>query len=107
MGEIKSESKYITNEFLYCYPGCFDHLEGFEELKQEGIIDEYWQFKKSGSVIHNAVTSSDRIASVTIMADSHEELVEKHTMFARRAKVVSSTGEDIMRHDLLTDIGVL
>lgn len=107
VGEVKSESKYLTNEFLYCHPGCFDHLEGFEELKQEGIIDEYWQFKSSGAMIHNAVTSSDRIASITIKADSHKELVEKHNTFSKRAKVVSDTGADIMRHDLLTDIDEL
>lgn len=102
--EIKSESKYITNEFLYSYPGDFDHLEGFEELKQEGVIAEYWQFKNKGAHIYNAATSSDRVASITIKADSHEDLVEKHNIAASRVKIISTTGEDIMRHDLLVDI---
>lgn len=104
VSEIKSESKYITNEFLYSYPGDFDHLEGFEELKQEGIIAEYWQFKNKGAHIYNAATSSDRVASITIKADSHEDLVEKHNIAASRVKIISTTGEDIMRHDLLVDI---
>lgn len=102
--EIKSEAKYITNEFLYCYPGEFDHLEGFEELKQEGIIAEYWQFKSKGARISNACTSSDRVGSITIKADSFEDLVYKHNVAASRIKVIDSNGEDIMRHDLLTDI---
>jgi len=100
----KSESKFITNEFLYAYPGCFDHLEGFEELKKEGIISEYWQFKWQGAEISKAVTSSDRIASFTIKTNSYEELVEKHNKIASTIKIIDINGKDIMRHDLLTDI---
>lgn len=104
VGEIVSESKLITNEFLYAWPGTFDHLEGFEELKREGVIAEYWQFKWQGAEITQAVTSSDRVASITIKADSFEELVEKHNTAASRIKMIAADGNDMMRHDLLTDI---
>lgn len=102
--DICSESKFITNEFLYAYSGTFDHLDGFEDLKQEGIIAEYWQFKWHGAEIVNALTSSDRVASITIKAETYEELVHKHNIAAKRIKIVDSGGKDIMRHDLLTDI---
>lgn len=107
VGEIKSVSKYITNEFLYAFPGVFDHLEGFEELKSDGTIAEYWQFKWKGAEIKSAQTSSDRIASITIYADSQEELIEKHNRISSIIKIVDREGNDIMRHDLLTDIGSL
>lgn len=107
VNKIKSESKFITNEFLYSYPGTFDHLEGFAELKKEGVIAEYWQFKNAGTVINSAVTSSDRVASITIKADSFEELQKKHLIAARRIKIINQEGNDIMRHDLLTDIEML
>ena len=102
--EIKAESKFYTNEFLYCYPGCFDHLEGFEELKQEGILSEYWQFKWKGANMMGATSSSDRVASITIQADTFEDLVAKHNAAAKRIKVIDAEGNDILRHDLLTDI---
>jgi biotin carboxylase len=104
VGEIKSESKLITNEFLYGNKGFFDHLEGFEEMKQQGVIKEYWQFKWKGAEIVSASTSSDRIASITIQANSYEELVEKHNTAARNIRIIDTNGNDIMRHDLLTDI---
>lgn len=104
VGEIKSESKLITNEFLYGREGVFDHLEGFEELKREGVLAEYWQFKAQGAQIFGAATSGDRIASITIKADSYEELVEKHNLAASRIKIIDVDGNDMMRHDLLTDI---
>ena len=101
---IKGVSKLVTNEFLYAYSGVFDHLEGFEELKQEGIIAEYWQFKWQGAEIKKAISSSDRIVSITIYSDTYEELVEKHNKIASRVKIIDIDGKDIMRHDLLTDI---
>lgn len=104
LGEIKPEHTYFTNEFLYAYPGVFDHLEGFEELKQAGVLEEYWQFKWKGAEISNAATSSDRVASITIAADTFEELVEKHNKAAATIKLIDSTGKDIMRHDLLSDL---
>lgn len=104
VGEVKSQSKLFTNEFLYAYPGCFDHLEGFEELKKEGVLAEYWQFKWKGAQISNAVTSSDRVVSISIQADSFEELVAKHNKAAATIKIIDAEGNDIMRHDLLTEI---
>ena len=104
LNEIKSESKYLTNEFLYVYPGIIDHLEGFEELKQAGVLAEYWFFKWQGAEMTNAVTSSDRVASITIQADTFEELVEKHNKAASAIKIIDKTGKDIMRHDLLVPI---
>lgn len=104
VGEIRPESNYITNEFLYGTHGYFDHLEGFEELKQEGILAEYWQFKGQGAEIFNAATSSDRIASITIQANSYEELVEKHNAAKTRIRIINTEGEDMLRRDLLTDI---
>ena len=107
VGEIRSESKFITNEFLYAWPGVFDHLEGFEELKKEGIITEYLQFKWKGAEIFRAVSSSDRVASFTIQADTYEEMVSKHDQVAARIRLVDPEGKDIMRHDLLTPIAPL
>ena len=63
----------------------------------EGIS---WNYVEGGY----AATSSDRIASITIVADTHEELVEKHNKAASVIKIIDENGKDMMRHDLLTDI---
>ena len=104
LNEIKPVSKYITNEFLYMHPGVFDHLEGFEELKQEGTLAEFWQFKWQGAEVKNAISSSDRVVSVTHYAETYEELVAKHNRVASMVKIIDQNGNDVMRHDLLTDI---
>ncbi len=105
--EFRFSGEHIINVFLYCKPGIIDHLEGFEELKNEGILFEYWQFKACGSETGKAFTSSDRVASITIVAETMEELKEKQRIASERIKVVDREGKDILRHDLITPLNPL
>ena len=98
------ESKYISNEFIYCKPGVFDHLEGAEELKEAGVISEYFVFKWKGATFDGVENSGDRAAGFTIQANDIEELLEKHKKAAAKLRVLDDQGRDIMRHDLLTDL---
>jgi len=102
--EGNQQGGHIINEFLYCKPGILDHPEGFEELKKEGLIFEYWQFKGKGTEIKNALTSSERVMSVTIKADSYKELLKKQRIVSERIRIIDEQGNDIMRHDMLTDM---
>lgn len=104
VGELRSENKYITNTFLYCKPGVFDHAEGFEELKQEGIISEYFIFSSKGTEYKTITCSGDRMGSFTVQADDLQELKEKHEIAIGRVKAISSDGVDLIRHDLVTEL---
>lgn len=100
--EIKApENKFISNLFIYCFDGKFDSLSGFEELKEEGIISDYYLFKPSGSEMRGVQNSGDRIAGITVQADTYEELQNKYNVAAERMKVLDVDGNDIMRHDLI------
>lgn len=92
---------YIIDEFLYCKPGVFDHLEGFDELLEKGIIDHYDQFKAPGHEFTKIVSSGDRVAYFSVCADSLVELQRLHRIARERIKAVSRTGEDLIRHDII------
>lgn len=97
------ESKYISNEFIYCSEGVYHHAEGFEELKKQGVLSAYFIFKWQGAVFDGSVENSgDRIGGFTIQADTAEELLKKHEIAAAHIKIIDDRGRDIMRHDLLT-----
>ena len=51
-------------------------------------------------------SSSDRVAGVTIQADTIEEFNQKHRTFVNAVKVLDTDGNDIMRHDLLPELTV-
>ncbi len=97
------ENKYISNEFIYCKPGSFDRLDGFEELKEEGVISDYYLFKWRGASFDKVENSGDRVGGFTIQADTPEEMRNKHQTAAQRLRVLDANGCDIMRHDLLTE----
>lgn len=97
-------AKYFVNEFMYCKPGSFEKLEGFDELKEEGIMQDYYLFKWKGATFDTVENSGDRIGGFSVCADSFAELSEKHNEIVKRIKVIGADGEDILRHDLLTDL---
>ena len=104
---IKPQQNYLVTDFIYCHSGTFDHLEGFEELKNEGILKDFYLFKTKGAVFDKAINSSgDRIAGYTVTADTPEELISRHDEIRRRIKVISADGKDMTRHDLLTSLSV-
>lgn len=96
--------KFLADEFIYCKNGTFDHLEGFEVLKKEKIITEYYLFKNKGAIMDKVASSGDRIAGFTIVADSLDKLIEKHEVVSKTIKVIDSEGRDMMRHDLLSEL---
>lgn len=96
-------AKYLLNEFIYCAPGVFDHLEGFEELKSEGVLSDYYLFVWKGAEFDKIENSGDRVGGFTVCAETAEELIKRHNIIAERIKVISNDGRDMMRHDLLIE----
>ena len=99
--KIKKPERITVNEFVYCYPGTLDHTEGFEELRREGVIYDYSEFKMPGSVFGEIRGSGDRVAFYGIEADTEEELKEKSRIANERIRAISTEGKDIIRHDLI------
>lgn len=98
---VKPENKFIINEFIYCKPGKFDKLVGFEEMKQAHVISEYSVYKWQGAEFSSIGSSGDRIAGFTVQADTLEELQQKHAEALRNIKVLDDCGNDMTRRDLL------
>ena len=95
---------FIINEFLYGKDGVIDRLDGFEELLSEGIINEYYQLKASGTKVGSMKSSGDRIACFTIQTNDIETLKKNHAIANKRIKALSVTGEDLIRHDLVENL---
>lgn len=91
----------VVDDFIYCHPGIFDHFEGFNELVEQGIINEFHPTRLKGTVMHGVSSSSDRIAGMNIVADNIEEFNRKHRIILDSVKVVDDKGNDIMRRELL------
>lgn len=104
IGSLKGENNYVSNEYLYCSPGVFDHLEGFEELKREGIISDYFQFKWRSLKTDTVTNSGDRVAGFTIQADTREQMHRLHNIAISRIHIMDDRGQDILRKELIGDL---
>ena len=100
--ELKNTGhRIVVNDFIYCYPGVFDHFEGFDEMVAQGLINEFHPVRVKGTEMRGVTSSSDRIAGMNILADSIEEFNEKEQKILASVRVVGADGSDIMRRDLL------
>ncbi len=93
--------KYCKMVYIYCHPGVYDHIEGIEKLKQEGIVDTYFEYKTKGMEILHSETSGDRPAGYLITGETAEELERKLKYADSHIQIISSSGNDIMIHGLL------
>lgn len=99
------ENKYIVNSFLYCKAGEFDCLDGFDDQLKRGNISDYRCLRPRGTKFSGNISSSgDRVAGVTIQADTLDEFNKKQREFVQAVRVLDTNGNDIMRHDLLPDV---
>lgn len=94
----------VVNDFIYCKPGVFDHFEGFDELVEKGIINEFHPVRTKGTEMHGVTSSSDRIAGMNIIADSVDEYNKKLRIILDKIAVIDTEGNDMTRRDLLPEM---
>lgn len=92
--------KYYSRCHLYLTGGAFEALEGIERLKEEGIIEECIITKPFGVVVNPPKSSSDRVASILLVADSRDELKNKIKYAIKNIKVLNDNGEDILCREM-------
>lgn len=94
----------VIDEFLYCKPGVLDHLEGFEALERDGVIDNFEQYKPPGYAFSSIASSGDRAAYFSIHADTWEQAVAYHRIAGGKVRAVGKDGEDLLRHDVIESL---
>lgn len=86
--------------YIYCYPGVYKSVKGLEELKDNGVILDYFIYRGPDSVIEKSNTSSDRAAGFLVVGGSQDEVEKKLAEANMSLQVLNDKGADIMRHDL-------
>lgn len=68
---------FIELDYLYANSGRISAVKGFEEARQNGLIEEYYQYKSTGSTVSSKKSSTDRVAGMLLSGSSEEELACK------------------------------
>lgn len=98
--EPRKQYSNAIMSYVYCYPGIYESIVGLEELKEKGIILDYFIYRGSNSAIEKSNTSSDRVAGFLVVGASKDEVENKLEEANATLCVLNDKGEDIMRHDL-------
>ncbi|WP_026766463.1 ATP-grasp domain-containing protein [Selenomonas ruminantium] len=89
----------IHVNYVYMNKGIFSGMN-LNQLWKDGIIDDLFQYKKMGSYIEKAETSSDRVAGVLVKARNMNLLLEKEKKFLQQAEVYDEHGRNVMLREI-------
>lgn len=104
--EPKKQWNNAIMSYVYCNPGEFVSLKGFDELKAKGDIYSYFTYRIAPSTIEKSDTSSDRVAGFLVVANTEEEVKKKLQYANEHLAVLDADGNDIMRHDFLSSLEI-
>ncbi len=80
---------------LYARPCTFDHIEGMDKLKEEGVIKGMFITKSKGDVIDGDMRSTNRVGSCVVEGNSIEELQAKLSRIFSCVKVIDIHGNNM------------
>lgn len=81
---------------LYVKPCVFDHLEGLEKLKEEGVVTEVFLTKARGDQIDGDMRSSNRVGSFVVEASSIDELNNKVSYCMENVEAIDVNGANML-----------
>lgn len=93
-------SRFYSVNLAYGIPSIFDHLEGVQELIDQGIVDSCHFHKTKGASLFDDRASSCRIAAILISGDSRDEIISKVKYTFEHINAYDPYGNQILRKDL-------
>ena len=81
---------------LYSKPCIFDHIEGLEELKKEGVVMDCFFYKCRDDVLDGDMRSSNRVCAFVVVASSYGELQNKVDHCLKRIRVINDKGDNVL-----------
>ncbi len=92
----KLTTKPMFLYFLYCTKGIYSHME-IEEAITAGLVDEWYEYKKTGSYFEKAENSGDRVAGILVTGADDAEINQKIKSACDMIRVVDTNEKDILR----------
>lgn len=96
----KSLDKCYSTNLLYMCPGVFDHIDGLEELKDNGIATEVFVMKSKGAEVDSDMRSSNRVAAFILSANSHDELNTKERLAIESIEIRDESGKALLNRSI-------
>lgn len=93
-------NQYYSINLIYGTPSVFDHIDGADELIEQGIVEAIHYHKTKGMKITSDRASGGRIAAFLVKGDSKEDMCRKIEYAVNNMEAYDVDGNKIMRKDL-------
>lgn len=96
--EVKIAEKYKFGcvQYLYAKSGKVQSYEGFNELFENDVINQYFLYKPPGVNILSHVTSADRPAGLLIADNDYQSFIERLNVAIHTIKILDENGNDLL-----------
>lgn len=94
--EYKRPTVYNMTQQIHAYPCVFDHIEGAEKLKEDGILDTLFLHKTKGAHMGDEKASSARVAAALVRTENREELPKLAKAVIDGLEVYDDQGKKVM-----------
>lgn len=95
------EPEFIyTANTIYAKDCVFDHIEGVEDLKEKGIIEDLLLAKTSGMKIDSHIDSASRVGLFTVKGKDMNDVLARLKIVYETMKVIDDKGNDVLRRDI-------
>ena len=98
--EVREQECCCSRCHFYTKGGVFKRVDGVDALMASGYVDEFVLTKPYGSQVNAPKSSSDRVASVFVRAESAESLKEKVRFVIEHVKIYNEKGGDIFERGM-------
>ena len=86
---------------IYAEPGEFDHIEGMQQIIEDGYAQAIFPYKTKGMEVADETASAGRVGAVVVSGATGDEILDKLTNVFLTISVRDNHGNDLMRRDLL------
>ena len=96
---VKEPQKMYSTNLIYMNAGVFSHIQGFEEMKNEGVITDSFCFLHKGDVINSDLQSGNRVGAFIVEANDKNDLYSKMKRAVDHIDIIDMDGNKKMRKD--------
>lgn len=95
LDEMPHDQRISSISHLFAKEGVLDRLEGYEELVDDGTIEEFYVTKKHGAHISGDGSTGSRVASYIIEGETVDEIDRKNSIIKNRITVIGEDSRDL------------
>ena len=100
--QAQSPQEHFAICNLYSTEGIYSHIEGFEELIKDGLIEEYYHYRSPGDQISQELVSRNRVAAFITKGKNKETLIHHVIQSVERIRIYLEDGRESHRREIYT-----